>query len=109
MKKEKQNRAPSILQPDGKYCYMTFKRYGVKVDYGLHCHHIYPGKNRQVSDENGFWVWLRPYWHTGSNIAVHGRDGAALDHELKEECQRAYEAEGNSRESFRTLIGRSYL
>ena len=109
MKRRKSSRAPSILQPDEKYCYMTFKRYGVKVCEGLQCHHIYFGRNRKVSDENGFWVWLRPYWHTDSNIAVHGTDGAALDMELKRDCQRSYEAAGNSRESFTRLIGRNYL
>lgn len=57
----------------------------------------------------GFIVWLRRDFHTGSNIAVHGRDGKALDLELKQDCQRAYEALGHSREEFIALIGRNYL
>lgn len=104
----KGKRAPSVLQNE-KYCYLTHKRYGVKVDVSLECHHIYAGKNRQASDENGFWVWLLPYYHRNANIAVHARDGAAIDLELKQDCQRAYEAQGHSREEFMRLIGKNYL
>ena len=76
---------------------------------GLQCHHIYYGTGRKpVSDANGFWVWLLPYWHNQSNKAVHCRDGAALDLELKQDCQRKFE-ETHTREEFITLIGRSYL
>lgn len=100
-------RADSILQ-DTKECYVTRKRYGMAAVGGLQCHHIYAGKNREISDRHGFWVWLLPMYHTGSNMAVHGRDGAALDLELKQDCQRKFE-ETHTREEFLQLIGRSYL
>lgn len=101
--------APSILQ-GGKYCYLTYYLAGVKCSIGLEQHHIYMGnRNRAVSDENGFWVWLRPEYHRTTNTAVHGRDGAFFDHLLKQECQRAYEARGGTREEFIRLIGRNYL
>lgn len=100
-------RAPSILQ-DEKYCYLTYYLTGVKYCCGLECHHIFMGnRNRSVSDENGFWVWLRPEYHRTTNVAVHGRDGSYLDHLLKQECQKAYEAAGHSREEFIRLIGGS--
>ena len=97
----------SILQ-DTKECYVSRKRWGVSAIGGLQKHHIYAGRNRKVSDQNGFWVWLLPYWHTGSNEAAHCRDGAALDLELKQDCQRKFE-ETHTREEFRALIGKSYL
>ena len=97
----------SILQ-DTKECYVCRKRYNMSAVGGLQKHHIYAGKNRKVSDLNGFWVWLLPLWHTGCNHAVHCRDGAALDMELKQDCQRKYE-ETHSRDEFIKLIGRSYL
>lgn len=97
----------SILQSE-KECYVCRKRYGMKAVGGLQQHHIYGGKNRKVSDRNGFWVWLLPIYHTGSNQAVHCRDGAALDLELKQDCQRKFE-ETHSREEFLRLIGKNYL
>ena len=107
--KGKPKRAPSILQSE-KYCYITYKCFGVKVNVGLECHHIYYGcKNRQISDENGFWVYLHPLYHKNSNIAVHCKDGAALDKELKEDCRKAYLAAGHSQEEFYQLVGKNYL
>lgn len=92
----------SILQ-DARECFVTGD-----TD-GLHKHHIYKGNpNRRISEENGFWVWLRWDWHTGSDYGVHGKDGHDLDRRLKEECQEKFE-ESHSREEFRRLIGKSYL
>lgn len=103
----RKHRAPSILQ-DKKECYVCRKRYGMSAVGGLECHHIYAGKNKLVSDINGFWVWLLPMWHNCSNMAVHGKNGAELDFELKRDCQRKYE-ETHTREEFIKLIGRNYL
>lgn len=100
-------KSESILQTE-KECYICRKRYGMRAVGGLQVHHIYFGKNRKISDANGFWVWLLPIYHTESNIAVHCKNGEALDRELKEDCQRKYE-ETHSREEFIKLIGRSYL
>lgn len=74
---------------------------------GLHRHHIYMGNpNRRISEENGFWVWLRYDWHNGAKYGVHSN--RVLDLRLKQICQEKYE-ETHSREEFRRLIGRSYL
>ena len=92
----------SVLQGYDKKCYMTDR------EYGLHKHHIYYGrKNREVSDKNGFWVWLIPEYHNTSELGVH-KGNHELDLALKEVCQSAYE-ETHTREEFRTLIGKSYL
>jgi len=93
-------RKPSILQ-DTKECYVTSR-----TD-NLNCHHIYFGKNRKISDENGFWVWLTAEYHNqNSKIDVH--HNKKLDFKLKRECQAKYE-ETHSREDFIKLIGKNYL
>ena len=97
----------SILQTE-KECYVSRKHLGLCATGGLQIHHIYAGKNRKISDDNGFWVYLLPMFHTGLTFAVHGRDGAALDLELKQDCQRKFE-ETHTREEFMNLIGRNYL
>ena len=93
--------AKSILQSE-KQCYITGST------YNLHKHHIYAGGRRRISEENGFWVYLRGDLHNQSNIGVHGKDGHELDLTLKRVCQRAYE-ETHSREEFMKLIGKNYL
>ena len=91
----------SILQSE-KECYITGST------YNLHKHHIYAGGRRQISEREGFWVYLRGDLHNQSNIGVHGKDGHQLDLALKRACQRAYE-ETHSREEFMALIGKNYL
>ena len=90
----------SVLQSKQE-CYITGDT------QGLHKHHIYFGNpNRRISEENGFWVWLRYDWHNGAGYGVHFDRN--LDLRFKRECQERYE-ESHSREEFRRLIGKSYL
>lgn len=94
--------ADSILQ-DQRECYIT------GVTDGLHKHHIYKGNPlRQISERNGFWVWLRWDWHNGADYGVHGKYGHDLDLRLKRACQEKYE-ETHTRAEFMALIGRNYL
>lgn len=74
----------------------------------LHCHHIYMGASRKVSEDNGFKVWLCGYHHNQSNEGVHCKNGHKLDMHLKETCQREFE-KTHTRDEFRNLIGKSYL
>lgn len=92
--------ADSIMQ-DSRECYITGA-----ID-GLHKHHIFFGNPlRRISEENGFWVWLRWDWHNGAEYGVHfNRD---LDLRLKSACQERFE-ETHSRDEFMALIGRNYL
>ena len=111
MGKKQPKTAPSIMQTEEE-CYITRKWYNAY--YGprerLHLHHVYMGnKNRDISDTYGFWCYLRPEYHNRSNMAIHEKNGKALDLELKQDCQRAYEALGHSREEFIALIGDNYL
>lgn len=90
----------SILQ-DGKECYVT------KSTNSLHKHHIYAGNGyRKISDQNGFWVWLRADWHNMSDYGVHFNK--QFDLKLKRICQSKYE-ETHTRDEFMRLIGRNYL
>lgn len=94
-------RAKSIMQ-DSKECFVT------GATDGLDCHHIYFGNpNRRISDENGFWVWLRHDLH----MKLHDRRWPCerLDGLLKSMCQERYEKSGGTRAEFIALIGRNYL
>ena len=72
----------------------------------LHKHHVYPGYgNRQRSENNGCWVYLCAFHHTGER-GVHYKQ--SLDLRLRRECQRAYE-KNHSREEFIATFGQSYL
>ena len=96
-------RKPSILQ-DEKKCYLT----GYEGD-GLDCHHIYFGwGNRRVSDENGFWVWLRHDFHIADSENKTPHNDSSVDLMLKQDCQRKFE-ETHPREEFMQLVGRNYL
>jgi hypothetical protein len=91
----------SILQSEKK-CYITGST------YNLHRHHIFAGGRRQLSEREGFWVYLIGHLHNQSNDGVHGKNGHALDLQLKQDCQRKYE-ETHSREEWMLLMGKSYL
>lgn len=88
----------SIIQ-SVKQCWVCHAR------YPLHKHHIYGGRNRQVSEENGFTVYLCFDHHTGKH-GVHNLPYADLM--LKRTCQAAYEQD-HTRDEFIELIGKSYL
>lgn len=92
----------SILQGDTKECYITGQT------NNLHRHHCFAGSRRQISEREGFWVYLAGWLHNQSNHGVHGKDGHELDLMLKKHCQIAYEKE-HSREDFMALIGKNYL
>ena len=93
--------AKSIMQTEKK-CYITGQT------RNLHKHHIYAGKNRKVSEENGFWVYLVGWLHNQSDEGVHGKNGHDLDIKLKTECQAKFE-ETHTRAEFMALIGKNYL
>lgn len=77
------------------------------ITYGIQKHHIYGGGNRQMSEKNGFWVYLCPRHHTRTIYSVHGDPDHKLDNELKKICQTVYERD-HTREEFIKLVGRSY-
>ena len=90
----------SILQ-EKKECIICHKT------ENLHYHHIYFGKNREISDKNGFTCYLCYEHHEGTK-GVHGKDGHSLDMYLKQKCQDMFE-QTNERSKFISLIGKNYL
>lgn len=90
----------SIMQ-DKKECFIC------KRTDNLHLHHVYFGKNRKISDENGFTCYLCYDHHEGSD-GVHGKNGHKIDTYLKKTCQERYERT-HERIEFLYLIGRNYL
>ena len=94
--------AKSIMQTEKK-CYITGET------RNLHKHHIFYGNaNRQISEDNGFWVYLVGRLHNLSDEGVHGKNGRELDIRLKTECQAKFE-ETHTRAEFMALIGKNYL
>lgn len=89
----------SILQKR-KECYITHST------VGLHQHHIYGGANRNTSEKQGFWVWLRYDLHNLSRDGVHSDN--RLNLKLKQDCQKEFE-KTHSREEFVKLIGKNFL
>lgn len=89
----------SIITDDLGHCFVC-------GDRNVAIHHIYGGRNRKISDTNGFIVPLCPFHHNMSDHAVHFNK--ILDLALKRTCQKIYE-ENHTRAEFMGLIGRNYL
>lgn len=89
----------SILQREKK-CYIT----GAE-NVPLHKHHIFGGPNRRISEEHGFYIYLRPELHNMSDEGIHFNK--TFDQYIKAKCQREYE-KTHTREEFMRLIGRNY-
>lgn len=79
-------------------------------------HHVYGASNRNVSEKYGFVERLCPVHHRGQPDGVHGGNHE-LDLKLKRKHQLIYELElmsdgisqEEARETFRRIIGKSYL
>lgn len=69
-------------------------------------HHIYGGRNRKISEKNGFKVILCHRDHNEPPKGVHFNKQRS--DQLKADCQRKYE-ETHTREEFIALIGRNYI
>lgn len=89
----------SIIQ-DKKECYFCH------TTQNLHDHHIYFGKNRKISEQNGFKVWVCAKHHNMSIDSVH--ENHIKDIYLKQLCQSVYE-QTHTRHEFMVLIGKNYL
>lgn len=89
----------SIIQ-DKKECFISGSKYELQE------HHIFFGKNRKLSEKYGLKVWLKLYYHTGSNVAVH--NNIKLDNDLKQIAQKKFEEE-HTREEFMKIFGKNYL
>lgn len=108
-KKKRQRRAASIMQPnkDG-HCWICSRVFGDYRKYTyLEKHHVFFGNGgREISEANGFTVWLCPEHHTIGPKAVHRNQ--ALNRFVQAAVQREYE-KTHTREEFMALIGRNYI
>jgi hypothetical protein len=79
-----------------------------RTTYSLHKHHIFFGYgNRQISDEQGCWVYLCARHHNMSDEGVHFN--TPFDIMLKKYCQEKWEEINGNREKFIKTFGKSYL
>lgn len=93
----------SVLTDDLEHCYIT-RSSRVAI------HHVFPGTGRRkLCEEYGFIVPLDPDLHNMSRESVHNNPNTGLDLQLKQECQRYFEAHCGSRKKFIETFGRSYL
>ena len=76
------------------------------TERGVHRHHIFFGPLRNISEKNGFVVWLCGFHHNMSREGVHFNK--ELDLEIKRLAQHEYERT-HTRDDFMNLIGRNYL
>ena len=91
----------SIIQ-DQKRCYVTGS-----TD-GLHKHHIYGAANRQISEDHGFFIYLRWDFHIADSPNKTPHNDRHTDLYYKRLCQKEFE-KTHTREEFISLIGRNYL
>ena len=90
----------SIMQGD-KECFVT------KSTRGLDRHHCFKGSRRKASERYGLWVWLRHEVHMA--LHDHCPPWERLEEALKIAAQRAFEANGGTREEFMRAFGANYL
>lgn len=93
-------RLTSILTEDMETCYLTGMTHWVER------HHIFGGANRKASEVYGLIVPLQHYLHE-EKFGVH--QNRALDLQLKQCAQRAFEAVHGTREEFMLIFGKNYL
>lgn len=106
-KRSRKRHGKSIMQEKDGTCYLCMKLHGnFRVHGWLHKHHAFGGSRRQVSEAEGFFVWLCPEHHETGPEAVH-RERAVM-RLVQQDVQREYE-KTHSREAFMALIGKNYL
>ena len=97
----------SILHEKDGTCYLCVR---LGNDYRTHKylekHHVFAGKNRRISDQNGLTVWLCHEHHRTSAAAVHVCQGNLRI--IQEDAQREYE-KTHTRDQWMKLIGKNYL
>ena len=72
----------------------------------LHKHHIYLAALRDISEAEGFYVWLCVAHHETDNNSVHSKK--EIKRILQRDCQIEYE-KNHTRQQFMELIGWNYL
>ena len=74
----------------------------------IHKHHVFGGTaNRKLSEKYGCWVYLCARHHNMSKYGVHF--DKHLDNQLKQLCQRRWDALYGDRDKFQQIFGKNYL
>lgn len=94
--------AKSIVQ-NNKECFLC----GTNKD--LEKHHLLMGaKHRSLADEDGLWIWLCHFHHTGSKTeSAHFNE--MFRRQFQKKAQIAYEKHIGTREQFIERYGENYL
>lgn len=96
----------SILHEKNGTCYLCMLLHDDYSEKVTEEHHVFPGKNRQVSEELGLKVYLCHRHHQYSDEAVHSNKD--LMRMLQAQAQEKYE-ETHSHKEWMERIGRNYL
>ena len=105
-KKRKHHPAPIVDTVKGE-CFLC-RLEGIHRQQYTEEHHVfYGGALRQISEENGFKVYLCIRHHKFGTDAVH--DGSAENKRLLQKIFEAKYEETHTREEFKELIGRYYI
>ena len=106
-KKKRKSHKRSILQRKDGTCYLCARLHG---DYRqhpvLHEHHVFGGPNRDISEAEGFKVYLCPAHHLEGPEAVHRNINSMRL--IQRDAQATYE-KTHTREEFMAMIGRNFL
>ena len=104
MARRKRKHKQILWQEEGT-CYLC-ALFGDNSWKFTHGHHIYPGANRRISEQEGFVCRLCVQHHTEGPEAVHSN--ITNMRIIQMDAQREYE-KTHTRQQFMDLIGRSYL
>lgn len=89
----------SIIMRD-KHCLVCY------TTEDLHKHHVFEGRNRQLSEKYGCWVWLCGKHHNMSDHGIHFNP--QLDLYVKRMTQDKFESI-YGHQKFMDVFGRNYL
>lgn len=109
-KKRKRIKHPdSILQQKDGRCFLCMMMDNYHFYYpDIERHHVFEGKNRQASEEEGLTVYLCRNHHREGPEAVHRKPNQGLDKIIKRYAQAAWE-QNHTHEEFREKFQNDYL
>ncbi len=105
----------SIMEPKGsRVCFLCALVDGDDTEKrALHKHHIFPGKNRKLSEHYGLWVHLCVKHHVGDingcREAVHHMEFNGYQRMLQEMAQEKWESmPGHTHEEWMQIFGENF-
>ncbi len=106
----------SIMEPKGsRVCFLCALLDGDDMEKrALHKHHIFPGKNRKLSEHYGLWVHLCVKHHEGDiegcREAVHHPEFNGYQRMLQEMAQEKWESlPGHTHEEWMEIFGENFI